>query len=419
MKTIVLFSILLISISSLWAQENDTININHKQALNVFFTCGYCDMSYFRENFKTINYVRDRKVADVHIISTTMSTGSGGTEYQFLFIGQGRFAHLNDTLVFQTDVNQTWDEERVLQLDMIKKGLVPFIMKTDMANRIKVSYVEPEEENIEEDRWNNWIFTIGAHTWTNGQQSYNSLNAWGSINASRITEQIKHESGFSLSYDEDEYRLYDDNDSLIYHTLNIQRSFSVRHSTIWSLGNHFGAGISFVTRQSVYSNLDLSVSLKPAFEYNLFSYDVATRKQLRFGYELGLFYLDYTDTTVFDKTRETVLRQDFDINFKYITAWGSVRSGLYWSNYMHDFSLYSIGGSLSSNIRIAKGLSFNISGHISLPRNQIMLVKTETTPEDLLLRQRELKSSYSYYTSMGISYTFGSIYNNVVNPRLD
>ncbi|HEX2457685.1 MAG TPA: hypothetical protein VHI99_28565 [Vicinamibacterales bacterium] len=34
-----------------------------------------------------------------------------------------------------------------------------------------------------------------------------------------------------------------------------------------------------------------------------------------------------------------------------------------------------------------------------------------------LNRQRELATSYQYDISFGISYSFGSIYNNIVNPR--
>ena len=86
---------------------------------------------------------------------------------------------------------------------------------------------------------------------------------------------------------------------------------------------------------------------------------------------------------------------------------------------MHDFSLYSIGTDLSMSIRLFKGLSFNIFGMISMPRDQIGLVKSEATAEDVLLRQHELATQYSFYGNIGLSYTFGSIYNNVVNPRLD
>lgn len=36
---------------------------------------------------------------------------------------------------------------------------------------------------------------------------------------------------------------------------------------------------------------------------------------------------------------------------------------------------------------------------------------------DILIRLRQLQSGYSYFMSVGLSYTFGSIFNNVVNPR--
>jgi hypothetical protein len=39
------------------------------------------------------------------------------------------------------------------------------------------------------------------------------------------------------------------------------------------------------------------------------------------------------------------------------------------------------------------------------------------TNEEILVRQLELATGYQYEFSVGISYSFGSIYNNVVNPR--
>jgi len=69
------------------------------------------------------------------------------------------------------------------------------------------------------------------------------------------------------------------------------------------------------------------------------------------------------------------------------------------------------------SLRIVKGLSFNISTGVSVIHDQLNLVKGEATPEQVLTRQKELVTQYSYYTSFGFSYTFGSIYNNVVNPR--
>jgi hypothetical protein len=37
----------------------------------------------------------------------------------------------------------------------------------------------------------------------------------------------------------------------------------------------------------------------------------------------------------------------------------------------------------------------------------------------VLTQQRALQTSYQYNAFVGLSYTFGSIFNSVVNPRLD
>jgi hypothetical protein len=37
--------------------------------------------------------------------------------------------------------------------------------------------------------------------------------------------------------------------------------------------------------------------------------------------------------------------------------------------------------------------------------------------EDILLMRKQLATSFEYYFYVGLSYTFGSIYSNVVNPR--
>jgi hypothetical protein len=39
------------------------------------------------------------------------------------------------------------------------------------------------------------------------------------------------------------------------------------------------------------------------------------------------------------------------------------------------------------------------------------------TPEEILLRQRQLRSGYDYDFSLSLTYTFGSIFSAMVNPR--
>ena len=46
-----------------------------------------------------------------------------------------------------------------------------------------------------------------------------------------------------------------------------------------------------------------------------------------------------------------------------------------------------------------------------------MCAKGNLTREEVLLRQSQLATTYRAFIYMGISYTFGSVLNNVVNPR--
>jgi hypothetical protein len=68
-------------------------------------------------------------------------------------------------------------------------------------------------------------------------------------------------------------------------------------------------------------------------------------------------------------------------------------------------------------VRLIKGLSLNLFGGASRIRDQLSLPKGSASLEEVLLRRRALATGYSFYRSVGLSYTFGSIYSNVVNPR--
>jgi hypothetical protein len=50
--------------------------------LNLFLDCRApgCDFNYLRTQLTWVNYVRDRTAAQVHVIATSLATGSGGNQ---------------------------------------------------------------------------------------------------------------------------------------------------------------------------------------------------------------------------------------------------------------------------------------------------------------------------------------------------
>ena len=59
----------------------------------------------------------------------------------------------------------------------------------------------------------------------------------------------------------------------------------------------------------------------------------------------------------------------------------------------------------------------NVNGFYARIRDQLYLPAGSASTAEILLRQRQLETSYNYFVSFGFSYQFGSIFNNIVNPR--
>jgi hypothetical protein len=87
------------------------------------------------------------------------------------------------------------------------------------------------------------------------------------------------------------------------------------------------------------------------------------------------------------------------------------------SQYLHDQGKYRIEVNGEIDFRVARGLTVTFDGNASRIRDQISLPRRGATPEEVLLRLRQLRSGFQVGFSFGVSYSFGSIFNNVVNPR--
>jgi hypothetical protein len=305
-------------------------------------------------------------------------------------------------------------------LSKIKLGLVPFLLKTPYGEKLDLSITEDLLGNgfDESDPWKNWMFEIyGTGTYTS-QKTYRDLSLSGSIYASKITEKIKIESGNSIGYSSTDLSYYS-GDSVMFSMKSKQKYLSSMNLFVRSLGNHCGIGGTAVFRKSDYSNLDFQVVTGPAFEVNLFEYSEASRRQFRFLYSISYEHSDYSDTTICNKLRDDLFRQQLDIIFTYLDEWGTISVSACGTNYLSNLSQYAIGATAAASIRLFKGVSFTLSGNCSYYQNQISLKKDPGDLEDFLTGQTELEKGLSYNLVIGLSYRFGSINNNAVNPRFE
>jgi len=274
--------------------------------------------------------------------------------------------------------------------------------------KISDSYIIVEQP---EDRWDCWVFRSSLNGWFNGQSSYGSLNSHWSFVASRTTEAWKLRFELRGSYNEDRYTI--DGEEYI----NISRNPGFNSLVVKSVSDHVSVGFRAGAFISTYSNLDGSVWVNPTIEYNIFPYHESTRREFRLQYVLGWRVNDYHEITIYDQNEENLLKEALEIDFEYHEPWGSAELNIEGSHYFHDWSKNRLDLRGELSLKILKGFSYNIHGGYSVVHDQLALPRGEASQEEILLQTQELATEYSYWGSMGISYTFGSIYNNIVNPR--
>jgi hypothetical protein len=409
-----LFSFLFLSTSILHSQ-NDQALIK-EGAPNVFIDCGYCDVNYVKEQIPVINYVRDRKDADIHVLFTSQSTGSGGTGYTLLFIGQNKFAEMNDTVKYTTNKTDSDDQTRIKMVKALKMGLVRYISKSPVADQMNISFPK-QQQKIEQpkDDWDYWVYRLSSNGNFSGEKNYNSTSIYNSISANRTTEELKLNFSLSNNYSESNYS-YDTPDGTQTIT-NITRSQYANASLIKAIDNKWSWGIWGSAYSSTYSNIDYSISLAPGIEYNVFPYSESNVHQLRIYYKLYHTYNKYVDETFYFKKKENLWQHTLDVSLSIVEPWGSLSIGTNLQNYLEDFSNIGYRVYSSASLRLFKGFSLNFYVNYSRVGKQIELPLIGATFEEVLLRRRQLETSYNYFAYFGISYSFGSIFNNFVNPR--
>ena len=139
--------------------------------------------------------------------------------------------------------------------------------------------------------------------------------------------------------------------------------------------------------------------------------------QLRWIYQIGFRKLSYIETTVFDKLKETLPYHQLSGIMRITQPWGSLSAELSGYQYLHDMSKNRLSMELDVNWRVAQGLSLWLNSDFSLINNQLSLAKSEGEASQILLNNRQLPTNFRFRTSFGMSYTFGSINNNIINPR--
>ncbi|MCG2589539.1 hypothetical protein [Rhodohalobacter sulfatireducens] len=409
----VIFFLLLLP-QALLAQGNDSQN----SIPNVYLDCGSCDFSYIRTNVTFVNYVRDQSDANIYILINDLGTAGGGREYTLVFSDINMEMNRSDTLKYVSPSTDSGDERRRGLTRYIKVGLVPFVSSTRAMETLDVFYEEPDEDETNgetvEDPWNNWVFDIDVRSNMWGESSEFNFGLYNGIEVERITPVWKIRSRARGEIRRRNVELTD-------RTINVNRDWGQYWTMVaYTINDHASIGLFNNLNFSRTRNIALNAELSPAFEYNFFPYTEYEERRFIIQYSLSPAYRKYFNTTIFLKDSEFVMNQELSTRLRYDQRWGRVDIRVGGANYFHDLSINRLEINPSFNVRIVRGLSVSISGRYRLINDQLSLeLPSEVDPNDpiSIIEGVQRPTAYDYSLSFGLSYTFGSIYNNVVNPR--
>jgi hypothetical protein len=290
-------------------------------------------------------------------------------------------------------------------------GLIPYASRTPIRDMISVDFKQKVNPTDVVDTWNFWVFSAGVGGEINRESQTKSDSINLSFSANRITPESKIRLGLAAFFTDEKFQ-YDEG---WIESEAEQIDFSGLY--VKSLGEHWSAGLMLTAASSTFRNMKSKITPSPAVEFNLFPYAESTRRQLRFLYRVGCEFARYREETIYDKTRESLWGQALSVTLEIKEPWGSLSSSLEGSHYFHNVRYNRLIFMTELSFRIVKGLDLNIDGMYERVRDQLSLAKGGASLEEILLRRRELATNYNLFLSVNLSFTFGSIYSNVVNPR--
>jgi len=385
-------------------------------ALRVFLDCDECDTDFLRTELTFVNYVRDRMDAQVHVLVTEEDTGGGGEAVTIDFVGLEAFAGMEDQIVYFISQDDTDDDERRMLAQRLALGLARFAAGTPLADRMAVAFEAVEGEAAaaqpQDDPWNFWVFRTEVEAELDGEERESSKQFGGSFSANRTTDQWIMNFGLDAEIEEERFEL---SDGGTFSSTSRDHAFTAR--AIKSLGDHWGAGVGGSIITTTFRNLDLATRIAPAIEYNFFPYTQSTRRQFTLRYAVGIDRFNYEEETIFEKMSETRTSHSFVATLDVNEPWGASELAVETAQFLDDASQYRVVFSGEIEIRLFRGFFLDVSGNTSRVRDQIYLPRRGATDEEILVQLRQLATGYEYGFRLGIGYSFGSIYNNVVNSR--
>lgn len=396
-------------------------------APRVFFDCRSpeCDQTYYRTEITWVSWVRDRADADVYVLMTSQQTGGGGREYVLDLEGRGAQVDYRATVRYRARPTDT-ERERLDGVALtLGLALAQFATRAGYRDLVSLLPSRFEERSAGdslgglvfadqvEDPWNLWVFRVNANGNYEGQSSRREWRLSTGLNVDRVTPTWKQ--NYSASFNRRSQTVeFDDRPDF----RDDRHDWGVNWRVVYSVADHFSLGVSGNVGRNTTNNQDLWGQMNPALEYSFFPYEEANRRSLTAFYEIGPVYRHYFRETLYGQTEELRAEQALNVSFSQRQPWGNAGVNLRGSTYLHDFEKNNVRLNGNLSLRIVRGLDLNLGASYERVRDQIYLRGDNLTEEERLLRLQQEATEYRAQMNFGLSYRFGSPFNNVVNNRM-
>ena len=403
-----LFLIIILNFSFSLKGQNELIKL--------YIKCDRCDNDFLKKEINYVDHVREQGLADIQLFIYRNRNANNGNRYTLDYIGSNQFSDNNISLTLDTNPKMTRDETRNSLKKRIELGLVHYLMKTNIADNILISLDSLIDNDISNesssDKWKNWVFQSAGEANFENETSRKQSNVEIQFDADKVTDKIKIQLDLYFERSNNKY----ENDDNTY--ISKRNRKELYFKTVWSINDKWSTGFMSGLGGDTYQNIDYRHWIFPTIEYSFFPYSEFVRREVVINYGIGYGYRKYIEETIYNKLEENVYVHQLGFEIRFRQPWGEINTHLSGKSFLQDPSKNSFRLDSWFSVRIFQGLSIRLGGELELIRDQLSLPKGNASIEDLLLQQKEIATDFYSEIRIGLSYTFGSAFNNYLNSRL-
>tara|TARA_B100001175_G_scaffold315752_1_gene328004 strand:- start:578 stop:1777 length:1200 start_codon:yes stop_codon:yes gene_type:complete len=378
--------------------------------LKAYLDCR-CDQNYLKQQTSFLDHVRDQNLADIEIFILDVRNPTGTRSFEIKIDGNNEYQEISSSVLVSGYANDTSSTLRDKLLNKLKLALVPFLDKANYNLNVDVGS-NFDDLTVNDDKWKNWVFELSG-SYNDDKEETRKTNRYElEFEVDKLTPDWR--IGMEIKRNESKGKYFSNDD--VYTSSRKTTSFSGR--VVKSVSDHFSAGVFLGAYQNTYENIDLNRYIAPAIEYSFYPYRDVLSKEITLAYRIGVGKRNYIEKTIYGYEKQKLSSQTLSLNIRFRQKWGNISSYLNATQFLNDGTKKRFSLRSDLDLRVFEGLAVRFSGNINLIREQYSLAAVSNSIEELLLQQRQIATDYKTNFSVGLSYTFGSIYNSVINTRL-